>query len=82
MTSLIALMQVHHVTLFQRATSSGLSLTAAFFLCRFLALYCFKCDWPNFLGAKLYSPNIITPKHVDKTKLTQNGWKKVFWRKS
>ena len=36
------------VTLFLHATSSGLSLSAAFSLCRFLAFYCFKCYLASF----------------------------------
>ena len=54
------------VTCFLHATSGGLSLTVAFFLCRFFVFYCFKCDLASFSRCKTaFSPNSMPHKHVE-----------------
>ena len=59
-------------TLFLHATSGGLSLTAAFFLCRFLHFIALKAIWAHFLGAKLCFHPILYPLNtLNKTKLMQ-----------
>ena len=69
---------------FLHATSGGLLLTVAFFLCRFLAFYCIKCDLASFSRYKAFLPHIMPPKHVeqDQTDAKWLGKKSVFWRKS
>ena len=55
------------VPLFLHATSSGLSLTATFFLRRFLAFCCFKWYLASVssLGANCVFTQIIPPKHAE-----------------
>ena len=58
------------VTLFLHATSDGLSLSAAFFLRRFLAFYYFKCYFGSFSRCNTkFSPNIIPPKHAEQDQI-------------
>ena len=53
------------ITLFLHVMSGGLSLTAAFFLCQFLACYCFKFYLVSFSRCKTaFLPNTIPPKHA------------------
>ena len=73
--------------LFLHATSGGLLLTVAFFLRRFLAFYCFKCDLASFSRYKTtFLSHIMPPKQVeqawDQIDAKWIGKKLVFWRKS
>ena len=49
------------VTLFLHATSGGLSMTVAFFLHRFLTLYCFKYYLGSFSRCKTAFSPILYP---------------------
>ena len=59
-----------NVTLFLYATSGRLSLTAAFFLCPFLAFFALSAIWSHFLGAKpRFHPLVYLLNMLNKTKL-------------
>ena len=62
--------RIADVTLFLRATSCGLSLTATFSLRRFLAFHCFKCYLTSFSRYKtMFLPNSMPPKHAEQDQL-------------
>ena len=73
------------VKLFLHTTSGELSLTAAFSLRRFLALYCFNCYLALFSRYKtVFLPNIMPPKHAEQDQIDSKwlGKKLVFWHES
>ena len=71
------------VTVFLHVTSGGLSLTVAFFLCRFLAFYCFKCCLGSFSRYKtVFSPSIIPLKHAEQDQIDAKWLENTFRRQS
>ena len=62
---------------FLHATSGGLSLTAAYFLCRFLKAYWFKCYFGSFSWCRtVLSPNILPLKHTEQDQIDAKWLKK------
>ena len=67
------------VTLFVHEMSGWLSLTAAFYLHRFLAFRFFKCYLGSFSRSKtMFSPNTISPKHAEQEQIDAKWLEKKF----